>query len=144
MIDLRTMEIADYDAVFGLFSATPGVTVREADSREATARYLTRNPGLSFVAVSGERVVGCLFGGQDGRRGYLQHLVVDADFRGRGIARRLVARCIGELESLGIRKSHVDVLIGNAEAQAFWSKLGWQKRDDILRFSFISAGNADT
>ena len=144
MVDIRNMEISDYRAVFDLFSKTPGVTVREADSPEATARYLARNPGLSFVAADGDRVVGCLFGGHDGRRGYLQHLVVDTDFRGQGIARLLVARCIGVLEKAGIRKSHVDVLITNADAQSFWAKLGWQKRDDITRFSFINAENPDT
>ncbi|WP_460018690.1 GNAT family N-acetyltransferase [Magnetospira thiophila] len=138
------MDISDYDAVFQLFSETPGVSVREADSRDSTLRYLARNPGLSFVAVSEKKIVGCIFCGHDGRRGYLQHLVVDPVFRNQGIARRLVARCIDTLQKLEIKKSHVDVLVTNSDAQTFWSNLGWQKRQDIYRFSFINSEDPDT
>ena len=48
---IREMTIEDHAAMIDLLSETPGVTVREADSREATTRYLARNPGLSFVAL---------------------------------------------------------------------------------------------
>ena len=76
---IRVMTPADYDAVSGLLRATEGVVLRAADSRAATARYLERNPGLSFVCCDAGGVVGCVFAGHDGRRGYLQHLAVHAD-----------------------------------------------------------------
>lgn len=50
--------MADYEDVLALLRATPGVAMRAADSREATERYLTRNPELSFVARSATRLVG--------------------------------------------------------------------------------------
>lgn len=142
-VSFRPMKISDYESVYRLFSETPGVTVRDADSLEATSRYLQRNPGLSFVALSDGNVIGCILCGHDGRRGYLQHLVVLPESRGQGVAKELVGRCLEELLSLGINKSHVDVLVSNSGAQGFWSAQGWQKRDDIYRFSFISAGGAD-
>jgi predicted N-acetyltransferase YhbS len=58
MAEVRTMTIEDYDGVMALLRRTPGVSIREADSCEATARYLARNPGLSFVAEAEGRVVG--------------------------------------------------------------------------------------
>ncbi|MEI6075902.1 MAG: GNAT family N-acetyltransferase [Verrucomicrobiota bacterium] len=136
-MDIRTMTIEDYDAVIRLLTATSGVRLRDADSREATSRYLERNPGLSFVAFVGGFIAGCVMCGHDGRRGYLQHLAVSETHRRLGIGSALVEACLTKLESLGIRKSHIDVLVENQQAHDFWRHRGWQKRDDIFRYSFV-------
>ena len=140
-MNIREMKIADYESVIALMKNTPGVTFRDADSREATARYLDRNPGLSFVAEQNGTVVGCVMCGHDGRRGYLQHLIVSPEQRGKGIAQKMVSLCIERLESLGIVKAHIDVLITNETAIQYWIKRGWKKREDIYRFSFINSTN---
>ncbi len=141
MIALREMTIADHETVIRLLRETQGVTVRHADSLDATRRYLERNPGLSVVAVDGSQLVGCIMCGHGGRRGYLQHLVVRPEYRGQGIARSLVRRSIDALARIGIDKSYVDVLVSNAAGQSFWANLGWNKRTDIHRYSFIASGN---
>ena len=46
------MTADDYAAVMALMSGTPGIAVRAADSPEAVARYLARNPGLSPVSYT--------------------------------------------------------------------------------------------
>jgi ribosomal protein S18 acetylase RimI-like enzyme len=143
MLQISEMTIADYDSVLALLSSTPGVVVRNADSREAMERYLTRNPGLSFVVRSEGRVVGCAMCGHDGRRGHLQHVAVDPAYRRRGIATRLVERCLSGLEVLGIDKTHLDVVAENESAQAFWERLGWKRRQDIVRYSFTASGDSN-
>jgi len=140
---VEEMAIADYDAVRALLHSTPGVTRRSADSRDATSRYLARNPGLNFVARSQGRIVGCVMCGHDGRRGYLQHLAVEPSRRRLGIGTALVHRCIESLRCLGIDKTHLDVLAGNRDAQQYWINRGWLKRDDIVRFSFIGSADPD-
>jgi ribosomal protein S18 acetylase RimI-like enzyme len=140
MFIISTMVLADYDAVMDLMRGTPGVSIRDADSRASTARYLERNPGLSFVARIGEETVGCIMSGHDGRRGYLQHLVVSPQYRRQGIANALVASCVAALAVLGIHKSHIDVLKTNPDASAYWERQGWQLRTDIHRYSFIGGG----
>jgi len=140
---LRPMTCADYDAVLALMQSTPGISIRDADSREATARYLARNPGLSFVAEDAQTLCGCLMSGHDGRRGYLQHLIVLPAYRRQGIAGALVERCLDELAALGIHKSHVDVLKTNALAAAYWAAQGWQLREDIDRYSVIRVGSVN-
>jgi N-acetylglutamate synthase len=137
MTTIRQMTIGDYEEVIGLLRETPGVVVRDADSKEAVKRYLKRNPGLSFVAEESGRIVGCIMSGHDGRRGYLQHLAVLEEFRRQGTGRVLVERCLAELEKTGIMKSHIDVLATNEMAALFWERIGWKKRDDICRYSFI-------
>ena len=140
MYSIRPMSIGDYDDVLALMNATPGVSVRDADSRESTGRYLERNPGLSFVAELDARPVGCLMCGHDGRRGYLQHLVVLPAYRRKGIAGALVERCLTALDEIGIRKSHVDVLVTNEAGVSFWTRRGWSRRTDIDRYSIIRGG----
>ncbi len=137
---IRTMIIADYHSVVELMNQTPGVTFRDADSQEATARYLQRNPGLSFVCEVEGQIVGCIMSGHDGRRGYLQHLIVLPVYRRKCIANELVKSCLAELEKLGIFKSHVDVMKTNASAAAFWERQGWKLRSDIDRYSLIGSG----
>lgn len=133
---VRPMTIEDYDPVMALISGVPGVAVRAADSRPAIERYLARNPKLSFVAVAGDRLIGCVFCGHDGRRGYLHHIVVVVEFRRMGVGRALVTAALDALEAEGIAKSHLEVFADNEPAIAFWKALGWQHREDIIRFSF--------
>ena len=143
MFSIRSMFIADYDLVIELMKRTPGVTFRDADSRENTARYLERNPNLSFVATVGSELVGCIMSGHDGRRGYLQHLLVLPSFRRKGISAALVNQCLSGLEGVGIKKSHIDVLKTNESGASYWAHMGWQLRTDILRYSFVSSGGAN-
>lgn len=145
MINIRVMTMDDYDAVIGLMSNTPGISLRDADSRDATARYLQRNPGLSFVAevvADGETgLCGCIMSGHDGRRGYLQHLLVLPEYRRQGIAKRLVECCVSSLDALGISKCHLDVFKTNESAARYWQHQGWTLRVDIDRYSFARPGN---
>lgn len=143
-MEIRNLTIEHYDAVIGLLTATTGVRLRDADSREAIARYLERNPGLSFIALIDGTIVGCVMCGHDGRRGYLQHLAVSPDVRRRGIGAALVEACLSKLESIGILKTHIDVLVENEQAQGFWVRRGWQKRDDIFRYSFLRSNDMNS
>lgn len=130
-----------YDEVLALMQRTPGVAVRDTDSRPAMARYLERNPGLSFVAEVDGKIVGCALCGHDGRRGYLQHVLVLPEHRKHGIAHALVTRCLDELERIGILKTHIDVFVTNEVGNAYWRRRGWKLRDDIFRYSYIRSGN---
>ncbi|KMY00772.1 GCN5 family acetyltransferase [Pseudomonas syringae KCTC 12500] len=137
MITIRSMTLDDYDAVIELMRSTPGISLRDADSREATARYLERNPGMSFVAEADGALCGCVMCGHDGRRGYLQHLIVLPEYRGRGIAHELVERCLECLDALGIYKCHLDVMKSNEAAGRYWQGQGWTLREDIDRYSKV-------
>ena len=142
-MDIRPMTLSDYDAVMALMSGVPGVAVRAADSPPAIGRYLERNPGLSLVAEDGGALVGCVFCGHDGRRGYLHHVVVAPAARGQGVGAAMVARALDGLAALGIYKTHLDVFTSNELAIAFWQHTGWQRRDDIVRFSFNRSDDAN-
>lgn len=129
-----------YDDVMALMHRMSGVSIRDADSREATERYLARNPGLSFLAVHDGRVVGCAMSGHDGRRGYLQHVIVEPEYRRQGIANQLVDNCLNGLSAQGIDKTHIDVFLDNDLANGYWTRRGWKRREDTYRYSMIRSG----
>jgi ribosomal protein S18 acetylase RimI-like enzyme len=120
-----------------------GVTIRDVDAREPLTGYLSRHQGLCFVAVAGGRIVGAILCGTDGRRGYLNHLAVAADWRRLGIGRRLADACIAGLSARGIEKCHLMVKADNPEGQAFWARLGWSDRSDIRLMSFTSSSSSN-
>ena len=140
---IRKMTIEDYDDIIGMFRSTPGISIRDADSREATEFYLQRNPGLSFVAVLGGDIVGCVMSGHDGRRGYLQHLVVKPAYRKLGIGKALYLSCLTALQDIGIYKTHLFVQATNSMGEDFWKKQGWTLREEVRMYSFNMSGNAN-
>ena len=135
MIMIRPFYIERYDDVYALWDRCSGVGLSGADEQESIAAYLTRNPGMSFLAVDGSAVVGTILGGHDGRRGYVHHLAVDDDYRRRGIGRRLVERCLAALEEEGIQKCHLFIFHENEGGIAFWQAEGWTLRKDIMVMS---------
>jgi N-acetylglutamate synthase len=140
---LRLMTPGDYAGVIELLKQTEGVGLRDADSFEGISRYLARNPGMSFVAEADGTVAGCVFGGHDGRRGYLYHLAVLPAFRGGGIGRSLVGSAIAAIAASGIEKFHIDVFAGNAEGLGFWQAIGWHERGELKRLSYIPSGRSN-
>lgn len=130
-IDITQFDISIYDEVFALWQQCDGVGLSDADSRESIKKYLERNQGMSFVALSSGKVVGVILAGHDGRRGYIHHLSVHPDFRRQGLARRLVDCSIKALQDSGIQKCHLFIFNNNQGGLAFWENIGWKRRLDL-------------
>src|SRR5271154_566695 len=96
-IEIVPFTMDAYEKVFALWQQSDGVGLSDADSRGGIAAYLERNPGLSFLAKKNGNVVGAVLCGHDGRRGYLNHLAVQAEYRRSSIGRRLVEKCLQAL-----------------------------------------------
>ena len=133
-ITIQSFNIEFYEDVFALWRKSEGVGLSDADSRENIRSYLERNPGLSFVAFNGSRIVGTVLAGHDGRRGYIHHLAVHPEWRRQGIGRRLVDRCLQTLREAGIQKCHLFYLTITA-GMVFWKTLGWEHRPDLFVMS---------
>ena len=134
-ITIFPMVIADYDAVVALWKVLPGIGLSAADGREAIERYLERNPGMSFVARDGNRLIGAVLCGHDGRRGYLNHLAVDPNYHRQGIGQRLANACLEALKAAGIDKCHIFVYGENVSGLAFWKAVGWYGRSELVLMS---------
>ena len=138
----REMSIDDYNQLIKLWQSSSGIKLRDIDSFQGFKKYLARNKGLSFVAVDkNNNIIGSIMAGHDGKRGYIQKLIVKQNYRKLGIATELLSKCLKALKDEGIIKSHIFVLSDNEIAKNFWKKRGWQKRTDIEIFSFVNKLN---
>ncbi len=143
VINYRVMHTDDYARSVALWRECDGLGLRDSDSPAGIARYLARNPGLSFVAEREDRIVGTIMAGHDGRRGYILHLAVAAGERRGGVASRLVERCLAALAGEGIDKTHVHVIGDNCVGREFWLARGFHHRGEIELYSFVNGDNPD-
>lgn len=122
----------DIPNALALWRACDGVGLSDADNPEALAHFLSRNADISGVveAADGELLAAAL-GGHDGRRGFLYHVAVRAEFRRQGLGRALVQNALTAMRSAGILKCHAMVFRTNRAAREFWSSVGFRLRDDL-------------
>ena len=130
-LQIRPMDIANYEQVIAIWQRSEGIGLSTADSRDQIEQYLLRNPGFSLVALLEDVIVGALLCGHDGRRGYIHHLAVSKDHRRRGIGRQLVEHCLDSLKQAKILKCHLFIFADNVEASAFWNQLGFARRVEL-------------
>jgi len=138
-LNVRKMTPDDYQEVRAIWELTPGMKLEQADSEEGVTRYLSRNPSLSYVAEVGDKIIGTVLCGEDGRRGYLQHLCVIEEFRGQGIGKKLLETAIQQFKLLELHEIRIFVFKDNDLGNKFWGDLGWIIRDDI----YVRAYNLD-
>lgn len=120
------MTAADIPAARELWAMSEGIELAEGDAPPEIARYLERNPGLSTVGCDGDRVVAAVMCGHDGRRGFVYHLAVSRDWRGRGVGREVMRRSLAALREQGIPRALLLVAADNAGRRSFWLREGWE------------------
>ena len=127
----RIMNIDDYEAAYALWIKCGNGLNDKDDSREGIDKYLKRNPGISFVAIIDEKVVGVILCGHDGRRGIIQHACVSPDCRRMGIGTELVNLALTALKEEEINKVLLVAFKKNEKGNAFWESQGFTLRDDL-------------
>jgi len=132
---IRTMQTSDYEQAVQLWQFLPGIGLSGADEKDNIYDFLQKNPSTCLVALNNGDLIGTILGGSDGRRGYIYHLAVQQSQQNKGIGKKLVDLCLNEFKKAGIQKCHIFVISDNAGGIAFWEKIGWQLRDDILIMS---------
>lgn len=135
-MDYRKIVIEDYDELFTLWKSISGMGLRSLDdSREGIAKFIKRNPETSFCAVDGEKLVGCILCGNDGRRGFIYHACVLPDYRKKGVGKQLVELALAALKNEGITKCALVCFSSNELGNSFWRSLGWEQRTDLNYFN---------
>ena len=122
----REITINDYDRLVPFWKEN--YFVSEMDSKDRFKLFLEKNPNLSILAKDNGAIVGTALGSFDGRRGYLQKLVIEKKLRKQGLGQKLVKRVIEKLKTLGATYIPISVekdLIG------FYELCGFKKTDQI-------------
>jgi ribosomal protein S18 acetylase RimI-like enzyme len=134
-MNIRPLHGADFEIVRRLWASTEGLGVGPGDGPESMARFVERNPGLSFVAEEGGAIVASILCGHDGRRGFIYRLAVAPEHRRRGLAADLVRRSLQGLKRAGIERCLLLVQEDNVGARRFWESIGGRLRSDLVGFS---------
>lgn len=129
----RVMNIDDYERIYDLWMSCKGMGLNNLDdSKEGIEAFLKRNPTTCFVCEEGEKIIGVIMSGHDGRRGYIYHTAVSPDYRRQGIAKTLVNHALCALKEEGINKVAMLVFAKNEGGNTFWEKEGFTERTDIV------------
>lgn len=132
-MEIRNMQLDDYDSVYALWLSCPGMGLNNLDdSREGITKYLARNPDTCFVAVEDGRIIGSILTGHDGRRGYISHTAVSPSHQRQGIGKQLVEVALDALKRQDINKVNLVVFARNEKGNAFWEKMGFTQRPDLI------------
>ena len=127
------MTIEDYEKVYQLWLSCSGMGLNNLDdSKDGIAKYLDRNPDTCFVAEKSDEIIGVIITGHDGRRGFIYHTAVNPEYRNQGIAKMLVEAAMDALKANGINKVALVVFDRNKDGNAFWEKVGFTVREDLV------------
>lgn len=127
------MTIKDYEKVYQLWLSCSGMGLNNLDdSKDGIAKYLDRNPDTCFVAEKSDEIIGVIISGHDGRRGFIYHTAVKPEYRNQGIAKMLVKAAMDALKANGINKVALVVFDRNKDGNAFWEKVGFTVREDLV------------
>lgn len=136
-IQIREMDISDYENVRALWMTIRGFGIRSIDdSKEGVARFLRRNPSASVVALDKDRIVGAILCGHDGRRGCFYHVCVHEQYRKQGIGTSMAVFAMKALQKEKINKVSLIAFKENEVGNHFWKRAGWTFREDLNYYDF--------
>lgn len=130
----REIKLEDYEDLISFWKNN--YFVNEMDSFDRFKLFLEKNPNLSFLAKDNKKIIGTVLGSYDGRRGYVQKLVVHKDFRKRGVGKLLAEKLIKELHKLGALYIPINV---EKDLVTFYEKCGFKKTTQVpMNISYSS------
>ena len=131
IITPTTFSAAHYEAVRGLLGQ---LTTRTISFTEEDYRKLLASP-LSplFLLVDGEAVMGMLTVGiylsPTGSKAWIEDVVVDNAYRGRGLGKRLVAHAIDYCKEQGLDTLMLTSNPKRIAANALYQSLGFERKE---------------
>lgn len=135
-MEIRDLTREDYDELVSLWERG-GLPYRPngRDARERIARELKGDSAIFLAAESGGRLVGAVLGTHDGRKGWINRLVVAPERRREGIAAALVEAVTERLAARGIGIVTCLIEDWNATSAAFFESIGFVRHEDITYYS---------
>lgn len=123
---IRTIAIEDHERLLPFWKEN--YFANELDEFKPFQLFLEKNPGLSFLAEDHGAIVGTVLGSFDGRRGYIQKLVVRKDVRNKGLGKQLIGKAIQALRMAGALYIPISA---EEELTPFYETCGFSKTKQI-------------
>ena len=127
---IRQFRPEDYDSIIGLWSSVNlPVRPKGRDSYEKIAAQIRSGNAVLLVAELNGKIVGTMLGTHDGRKGWINRLAVDAEFRRKNIAKKLVAEVEKWFEESGLEVFTCVIEGDNTPSMELFKKLGYEEWD---------------
>jgi ribosomal protein S18 acetylase RimI-like enzyme len=133
---IRRLATGDYEEITRIWSRA-GLPFRPKgrDSKKAIAAEIAANPDFVIGAFEGDRLIGVAVLSSDTRKGWINRLAVDPDYRHCGVAKRLVEESEKTLRRHGLRLFGVLINEDNTASRSLFKKCGYTEHHDIFYFS---------
>ena len=135
-MQIRRLTVDDYGAIIGLFSrAGLPFKPKGRDSEASVTRQMMANPDFFLGAFKDGRLIGTVVLSSDMRKGWINRLAVDPDYRHHGAAKALIEESEKTLRNHGL-KIFCSLIEGpNKASKALFKKCGYTEHTDISYFS---------
>jgi ribosomal protein S18 acetylase RimI-like enzyme len=135
-IAIRKMRIKDYGQLIALWNeGNIPYRPQGRDSKKHIQRQLRQPNSFYFIAEDEGKIVGAILGTHDGRKGWINRLVVAPAYRHKGIANRLIQEVERSLTRAGIDIVACLIEDWNDVSANVFERLGYTKHPDILYYS---------
>jgi GNAT superfamily N-acetyltransferase len=133
---IRPLIIDDYEAMTALWEkAELSHRPKGRDAGEEVAAQLKRDDLRILGMFDEEKLIGTILCSSDGRRGWINRLAVDPDYRRKGLSQRLIEASEDFLRSLGLKVIAALIEDYNEASIAAFKKAGYLYGQDIMYFS---------
>jgi ribosomal protein S18 acetylase RimI-like enzyme len=135
-VAIRNFRIEDYPSLIRLWKAA-GLPFKPEgrDSRAKIESELKRGIAIFLIAEIDNKIIGSVIGTHDGRKGWINRVAVDPEYREKGLAKMLVAEVEKQLDNLGIDIIACLIEDWNDRSMKVFEKLGYIKHEDVFYFS---------
>ncbi len=133
---IRPLDSNDYDDLIFLWNRS-GLSHRPQgrDAREKIAAEFKREETAFIGMFDGETMIGAVLATSDGRRGMINRLAIDPDYRGKGLAGKMIKEAEDFLHKQGIKVIAALIEDENLPSISAFQKAGYKLHDSILYFS---------
>ena len=137
------LTIDDYDEIIRIW-AISGLPYKPKgrDSKELMAKEMQNINCCYFGLYKNAQLIGTAISNYDGRRGWVNRVAIDPDFRQRGYAGNLIDACIKQLESLGAVVICALIEEINYPSITTFNKAGFTAEEKFLYFTKRQSSDA--
>ena len=133
---IRRLNINDYEAIINLWKgAKLPFKPHGRDSKKSISREMTANPEFFLGAFEHGRLIGVVILSCDMRKGWINRLAVDPEYRSQGVGRALITRSERTLRAHGIKLFCALIDADNTLSKELFKKCGYVEHHDVTYFS---------
>jgi ribosomal protein S18 acetylase RimI-like enzyme len=135
-MEIRRLQVEDYPRLVELWSkAGLPFKPKGRDSPQAIAKQMKENPDFFIGAFENGKLIGAVIASSDGRKGWINRLAVDPEYRRRGIAKALITEAEKALRQKGLKIFCALIEDSNKASKELFRKCGYVEHRDIIYFS---------